>query len=265
MPEKRSIKAVRGSAVHRSIARIHREKLWSWHRDVYDQEWKEVLEDPAESMLPWSKEEDEESVKEDGAVILGNYCERNKHARVLAVEVPFRTLLAHPRTKTRYRLAGTLDQIREVEGGFEIWDHKTDAAVPDAAYLARNFQFSAYGEAMRSGLFFVNGEPMRLNTHPTRLVWNHLNYLLPYKRATTRDGTKYEKGDLRGDPEIEVRRAPGDYEFWRAEACRLIQIIRMKLWVRMPSKIGCSMCKYQHACVTGQAYQNDPINAVEGL
>lgn len=263
VPETRSLALARGRAVHSTIARLHRERLWPDWFDLFKAEWDAELANPDESVLPWSNDETEEQIIaefDDAHQIVENYVERERETPVLATEVPFRMILVHTRTGTRYRLAGTVDQPIIDRDRLILRDLKTNATAPNEAYLARNYQFSTYGLALRRGVFLVNGEPISFGRYPDRLEWYQLHHLLPYKRAGKRgDGTSYVKGDLRGEPVIEVKRTTADYDFFRAEACRVIQIMRMKLFVRSPDPIGCSMCRYSTACLTGDAIRLDDL------
>lgn len=271
IPEVRRPQAVRGSALHKTIHRLHRDQAWKHWLDVWQEERKRAILEDAE--IPWAdnvKEEKIETLFSDGGTILGNYVEQHQRAKVLASEVSFYMLLQHPRTGTRYRFTGTIDQVREGDivmhnqtpgiyvpsdgEGLEVWDIKSDADSPDQAYLDRNIQFSSYGLGMRHGLFEMADGLQPIGVYPNRAVWYHLQNLLPYKRAGTvpSTGRKYFKGDLRGDPEIQVDRTPEDYEQFQVEACQMIRMIRMRMFFRSVTKIGCSMCSVKHACTSGR-------------
>lgn len=243
--------------------------------DIWQEERRAAILQDAE--IPWPDNTNEEKIEtlfSDGGRILGNYVERNRDAKVLGTEVTFFMLLRHPRTGTSYRFTGTVDQVREGDivmhnqtpgvyvpsdgEGLEVWDLKSDADAPDQAFLDRNIQFSTYGLGLKHGLFEMADGLQPIGCYPSRSVWYHLQYLLPYKRGGTvpSTGRKYSKGDLRGEPEIPVHRTPEDYEQFQAEACQMIRMIRMRMFFRSVTKIGCSMCSVKHACTSGRYMKN---------
>lgn len=267
-PETRNIQGVRGTSVHKAIHRLHKTQKWNDWGDIFKECWHDTLNDPEEVNIPFNKEWTEEKILDiarDGARMVRGYAERNHNAPVIASEVPFRMLLENPKTKTRYRFSGTMDQLRgSQKDGLEIFDLKTEAAEPSTPYLARNLQFSAYGLALKDGYLLIDEEPVNFGQYPVRNTWYQLMNLVPYKRATTKKGVKYQKDDLRGSPVMPVHRTAQDYEFFRAEAMKMIQVVRFKLFFREPDKVGCTMCKMAKACTTSEAtYREDAVETAE--
>jgi hypothetical protein len=263
-PESRHPNAIRGTAIHGAINRIHRLKKFDDWLDIFEEEKLRAMADPHEVDLPWARGTTEESVAdamEDGAVMLGGYVERNRTAEVVASEVQGRMLVRHPRTKTKYRFAMTIDQVRRVGKSLKIVDLKTGKNVPNPAYLARSLQFTGYGAGLKNATWNVDGEWQSFGEYPESLSWYQLGLLLPYKRGGKRsDGSSYQKGDVRGDPEIPVVRDLSQYEEFPIVACRIIQAIRMKLFYHAVNWFECGMCKFESACSTGSGMtlESDP-------
>lgn len=268
MPETRNAQGIRGTAVHKAIHRLHSTRKWNDYQDVFDECWHEALNDPEESHLPFNTDRSDrewETVINDGRSMVAGYAQREANASVIACEVPFRMLLENPKTKTRYRFSGTVDQLRSIAAGIGILDLKTEAAEPNQPYLMRNPQFSGYTLALTKAVFIIDGEPVFFRQFPQELVWYHLSHLVPYKRRSEKQGKVYQAGDLRGDPRIEVYRTPGDCAMFEAEAMRWIQVIRFGLFARNVDKIGCSMCKVSTACTTGEAHIREDAVALANL
>ena len=272
IPQSRNIQGCRGTIVHAAINTLHRFKKWDDWGDLYDQEWAKEMADPDEGHLPWSNknltEKDIETIEKDGAIMLGQYVERNRDAIIIGSEVPFRMILEHPRTGTRYRFSGTADQLREtaLEHSIYPWDNKTSAQVPDKTALYWDPQFTLYGLACAKGVWLIDGEEYEIGTYPDQLVWYHIHHLLPYKKAGKRsDGSKYVKGDLRGDPIVPVPRTMQQYETFQDDVFRTVQKIRMGILTRQPDSIKCSMCRHSHACATGQYAQHESLADVVSM
>lgn len=293
--EAKSLPAMRGTMVHRAIHRVHRDRAYKDWLDVCMEEWEDVWNDPKDEDLPWSARVDDLAIKnsrDDGIAMVYNYLQDHKLRLppLIGTEVPFRGIVKN-RWGTPYRFAGTIDALRAPRESIrlddpddlewiDMYDNKTDKATPDVAYLARSLQFSGYGWALAHATLLVPPEltsghtkvredglvAVEIKKPPRELVWYHLSHLVPYKRAgkVKSTGKVYVKGDLRGEPIIPVERTLEDYDWFAAEACRLMAKVRMKLLTRTANKFTCGMCRLKHACLTGEARnQEDEISVAD--
>lgn len=262
--ETRNLGAVCGRGIHRAIHKVHSENLWRDAPDMFGDEWKAVFAEDAGKR--WSGNVTDNKIaiaRHDFKTMFAGYCGLNSpdylgsQCRIYS-ELPFRGILKHPRTETRYRVAGKLDQVRSFDSGFlNITDMKSNQARPNERFLMLSKQYGLYGWALKHATFVLpDGEPMDCKTfdrYPDELIWYHLRNLLPYKRAgTASDGTKFQKGDSRGDPRIPVLRTPDAYDFLCEQICRVIQTIRFGLFTQAEGSIECSMCRVSHACTAGK-------------
>lgn len=257
--ETRNLGAVCGRGIHKAIHRVHSENLWSDAPDMFDDEWETVFGEEGDKR--WFGNVTEEKIRTahgDFKTMFVGYCDRNGPGSIgnyqIYTELPFRGILKHPRTQTRYRVAGTLDQVRQFDSGFlNVTDIKSNKAKPNERFLMLSKQYGLYGWALKHAVFVKpDGKPLNFGRYPDELIWYHLRNLLPYKRGgTASDGTKFQKGDLRGDPRIPVLRTPDAYDFLCEQICRLIQMIRFRLFTQAEGSIECSMCRVSHACTAG--------------
>ena len=272
IPDSESLAAFGGIQIHSAIGKLHKTKKWKDWGDLFHQDWHEGLKSHEDSDIPWRNDEtpdDEDKLYQDARIMLGNYVERNSAAKVVASEARACAVLQHPRTGTSYRFTGRLDQLREPEdiilhnqtpgvyvpsegADLEIWDIKSGKIEPSATYLDRNKQFSIYGLLVKHGTFEIGEERVCFGRYPARSVWYQLRHLLPYKRATTKNGIRYKAGDLRGDPVRDVHRIEDDYLKAQADLFNIIRAIRFKLFWTAESDIGCRMCDYKTACTSGR-------------
>jgi hypothetical protein len=264
--EHRTLGMTLGTAVHRAVNRMHAEDKMSDWLDIYREEWRTTLEDPRDSQLPWGGEVDEDTINKkfiDGKDMLFNYrMLSDTMGDVVGTEVDGFMLITHPKTKTTYRFAVRLDQIRRIGGELIYLDLKTDKDIPDWSYLKRSYQFTSYGQSLRHGVFEMpGGEMWEPAAYPDRMVWYHMHHLVPYRVNQPKRGIAV--GALRGDPRIFVDRTPNDYEVFPVEACRLIASMRLKLFARRPNKWACKMCRYQYACTTGGQNANDIVSLAD--
>ena len=257
--ESKSAATARGTMIHKTVADLHAKHAWNHWEDLLRVNVQAELDSIEEQGVPWKREVDpEDYFIADSAGMIKNYVDRNRDAQTIGVEVPFRMVLTHPRTGTSYPLVGTVDRLDYDKTGkaLTIVDWKTGQTPPDDAFLARDYQMSGYGLAAKNGIFVMpDGEPLHFDAYPERIVWYQMYNLLPYKRAGTKtNGTKYVKGDLRGEPEIDVVRRESDYDAFRADICNAIRGIRMGIiWKSGAGFPGtCAMCRYRSACVTGE-------------
>lgn len=258
--ETRNLGAVCGRGIHKAIHKVHAENLWQDAPDMFEDEWEAAFDEDGEK--DWFGDVTDKKIETahgDFKTMFGGYCRRNSPDVVspcqIYSELAFRGILKHPRTSTRYRVAGTLDQVRKFDSGFlNITDIKSNKAKPNERFLMLSKQFGLYGWALKNATFILpDGVPIHFGSYPSELIWYHLRNLLPYKRGgTASDGTRFQKGDLRGDPRIPVLRTPDAYDFLCEQICRVIQTIRFKLFTQAEGSIECSMCRVSHACTAGK-------------
>ena len=80
-----------------------------------------------------------------------------------------------------------------------------------------------------------------------------LSSLIPYKRSGRRtDGSKYQPGDLRGDPRVTVPVKADQLVEGAKGIARIIAAIRAGGFFWNPSAMygGCDACSYKYACGT---------------
>ena len=257
--ESRNLGAWRGNLTHFTIHGIHREKAWRDWEEVYVDRWQKLMDELESDEKGWSRDDIDakavEKASDEARMMVAGYVERNHpetlgdEHRVLETEIPGVAILKHPRTGTCYRIACTLDQIRADGDGLNVTDLKTGKMEPSAHYLAKNKQFSIAGLVMRHGTFRLPGDRRWLIAeYPKSMTYYQLNNLIPYQRATTKRGKRYEKGQLRGDPKFDVFRTEADYDLAKAEIFQAIKGIRFKVFGRDEDGIRCSMCRYQRVC-----------------
>lgn len=244
------------------------------------------LQDPSEHGLPFAKvHEGRYSVGhllDEGEDHQIPFAERRGHgvvgeveqdSEVLYTELSVRGVVTS-RSGRKYAVEGTVDQVRPgADGsGFELHELKTNASLPGRASLERNVQLCLYAWCCVTGEVRVDGEwiPARevLPGFLRTCVFYKLASLVPYKRAGRRsDGTRYQKGDLRGDPRVPV---PVDadrlMEGTRAIA-RIIAAMRAGGFFWNPSSLygGCDTCPYKYACGTTFSSNREPETAVPGM
>jgi hypothetical protein len=262
--ETRALGSWRGTLTHRAIAKLHVENAWGAVPEVFAVAEAQSLEELETDDKPWSKRDcgvkDVAEAAAESLTMVQAYAARNnpmampEEMRVKAIEAQGFMVVKHPRTKTCYRVSMTLDQIRGYYGDtLNITDIKTAAQEPSQVFLARSKQFTIYGMGLKHGLFLDphTGEFKCYEQYPANMTYLYLPNLIPYKRASTKQGISYKAGDLRGTHEFPVIRNEEEYEKMSAEICRIIQIIRFKLFVRDDDDIRCKMCRHKAACEAG--------------
>ena len=261
--ESRALGSWRGTLTHRAIAKLHTEAAWEAVPEVFAIAEAQSLEELETDDKPWSKRDcgvkDVAEAAQESLVMVQVYAARNRPAalpeelRVKEIEAQGCMIVKHPRTKTCYRVSMTLDQIRGYYGNtLNVTDIKTGAQEPSQVFLARSKQFTIYGLGLKQGLFLTDaGHLMPYDQYPANMTYLYLPNLIPYKRASTKQGVSYKAGDLRGTHEFPVIRTEAEYEKMSAEICRIIQIIRFKLFVRDDDDIRCKMCRHKTACEVG--------------
>ncbi len=169
--------------------------------------------------------------------LVSAYIKHNRELEVLHSEIPFNLYIGN------YKITGTIDLIyRNSEGQIVLRDIKTDASEPSPNFLARDIQFSTYYLGAYDGL----GIKIDL------LEWYQLRNLVPYKRASIKNGLKFQAGDLRGNPSFPVMRTTEDIPNIAREIKYIIQGIRFNIFPMRPLKIGhmcpCNFCDVIHCC-----------------
>ena len=141
-----------------------------------------------------------------------------------------------------YQFAGIIDQIRERDGTFYLYDLKTDSKEPDNWFLKENMQFSLYYMACKS----LGYKPISDN-----LMWYQLLNLLPYKRKTTVKDKTYFAGDNK-DPIFLTTRSENEIERAKTKILTIIKAIENKCFWRNPNKFNspCYSCPYTLKCST---------------
>ena len=188
---------------------------------------------------------------------------------VLYTELPVRGVL-QSRSGREYTVEGIIDQIRRsTDGtGFDIYEFKTNATLPALASLQRNIQLCLYCWCAVTGEVLIDGKWLPAKDILPGFLQNGVLYklvnLIPYKRAGRRgDGTKYQAGDLRGDPRITVP-VETDHLIEGAQAiARIIAAIRAGGFFWNPSALygGCDACPYKYACGTSFTAKQEDLPA----
>jgi len=255
-PTFRHYAQVRGTAVHSAIARLHEEHAWDQARDVFAQEWELQFSLPDSPVNASAKKLDKEY--EDWCAAVEQYALREHNAPVLYCELPVRGAV-RSRGGRCYEVQGTVDQVRRADGGgYEVYEHKTNATCPSLATLERNIQLSLYGWCLHAGEILVDDQ-----WQPASEVFDgalrgmvsyHLAHLIPYRRAGRRsDGSTYSAGDLRGDPCYRITKTPEQLEQGALVIARIIAAIRAGGFYWNPSAMygGCDACSVKHSCGHG--------------
>ncbi|OPZ96205.1 MAG: PD-(D/E)XK nuclease superfamily protein [Planctomycetes bacterium ADurb.Bin412] len=255
-PQFRSLSQTRGSAIHRMIHGLHEEGLWNSWQLLFEDIWSEEISRTGPPLNAAPEEIDREY--QDWRTAMGNYVEQEHDATILFAELPVRGVL-HSRSGREYSVEGIIDQIRPAADGrgYEIYEFKTSATLPALASLQRNIQLCLYCWCAVTGEVCVDGNwlPAKdiLPGYLQNCVLYKLVNLIPYKRAGRHgDGSKYQAGDLRGDPRICIP-VTSDHLVEGAQAiARIIAAIRAGGFFWNPSSLygGCEACPYKYACGT---------------
>ena len=267
----RPLGLVRGGAVHRAIHRLHAEGAWDRWRAVFDEVWDDAFSRPGPPVDgPPEKVEDEYRTWQTA---IGHYVDQQRQAAVLYTELGVRGVVTS-RSGREYVVEGTVDQIRaSADGrGYEIYELKTNTSLPGRASLERNVQLCLYAWCCVTGEVRVDGDwvPARevLPGFLRACVFYKLSSLIPYRRAGRRsDGTRYEKGDLRGDPCVPVPMDPDRLVEGTRAIARIIAAMRAGGFFWNPSSLygGCDTCPYKYACGTSFSSNREPVAAVPGM
>lgn len=245
----------RGSAVHAAIAVLHAQRAWDRWPQVFEEAWCAEFSRPGPPInAPPDKIEQEYA---DWRQAVGRYVALERDAPVLFSELRVRGAVAS-RSGRLYALEGTVDQVRPgAEGGYDLYEIKTNATLPGRASLERNVQLCLYCWCCVTGEVLLGDAwvPARqaLPGFLRRCVCYRLANLVPYKRSGRRpDGTTYRPGDLRGDPRVSLP-VKADQLVEGAQAiARIIAAIRAGGFFWNPSSRygGCDACPYKYACGT---------------
>ena len=191
----------------------------------------------ARGKVDWDNRDIPAEVLRDVVDLVSTYISHNEDLEVMRSEEPFSF------TITNYEIKGTIDLIyRNKEGKIVLRDIKTDSTEPSPEFLARDIQFSVYFLGALRGL----------GIKPDLLEWYHLRNLLPYKKATVKNGVQFQIGDIRGDPSFIVARTEADIPTIEREIRYIIQGIRFAIFPMRPLKIGhicpCNSCEAISYC-----------------
>ncbi len=254
-PAFRHYAQARGSAVHATICRLHREQAWEQARSICEQEWELQL---GLSDIPVNADAKKLAKEfEDWSDAVEQYALREHAAPVLHCEMRVRGVV-RSRGGRSYEVEGTVDQVRCCDGGYELYEIKTGATSPSLATLERNVQLALYGWCLHTGEVLVDGRWQAatdvLGGPLKGMVAYHLAHLIPYRRAGRRaDGSTYTAGDLRGDPCYRITKSPEQLEQGAQAIARIIAAIRAGGFYWNPSAMygGCDACAVKHACGRG--------------
>ena len=267
----RPVALVRGTAVHRTIHRLHTKGRWSRWQRVYEEEWAGAFDEPGPPVDSPPEKIEEEYQKWQTA--LASYVERERETEVLFSELRLRGTVTS-RSGRLYPIEGTVDQIRPACSGkgYDLYELKTSATLPGRASLERNVQLCLYAWCCVTGEVEVDGEwcpaAKVLPSVLRRCVCYKLSNLIPYQRAGRRtDGSRYQRGDLRGDPEIAVPVDPDRLVEGTQAIARIIAAMRAGGFYWNPSSLygGCDTCPYKYACGTTFTSNQEPMEAVPSL
>jgi hypothetical protein len=265
--ETRSLGSWRGTMTHRAVHLLHKEGGWDAVPEVFKIAQAESMEELETRDTPWSTQdcstEKVAGAVEESLTMVSQYARHNNPQAlgpdygVLATEIRGCMIVEHPKTHTCYRVTMELDQVRQDGNGLNITDIKTPKQEPGPTFLRRSKQLTIYGLGLQHATFLM-GEgraPWKFWQYPKSMTYLYLPNLIPYKRATEKQGVRYEKGSLRGPGErpdiFPVERTIEQYEAMQAEVCRIIQGIRMKMFMRDDDDMRCKMCRHQRACDEG--------------
>ena len=265
----RTLSQSRGAAVHGAVFRLHHDQTWERWQGVFDDAWAEEFSRPGPPINATPDQIDCEY--DDWQMAIGNYVEKEKDSSVLYSELMVRGVLTS-RSGREYTVEGIIDQIRVTDDGrgFDIYELKTNATLPGPATLQRNIQLCLYCWCAVTGEAFVDGAWVTVrNALPGCLrncVLYKLSSLIPYKRAGRRsDGSKYQAGDLRGDPQVIVPVKADQLVEGAQGIARIIAAIRAGGFFWNPSALygGCDACPYKYACGTSFSSDREGLPAQE--
>lgn len=263
----RTLGQCRGTAVHRAIARLHKEGAWDrWDR-VFETSWAGVFSDDGPPIDATPDKIQREY--EDWRAAVKNYAEDQREAAVLHTELPVRGKVTS-RSGREYMLEGTVDQIRTCPDGcgYDVCELKTNARLPGSASLERNVQMCLYCWCCLTGEVRIDDRwrpaaevlPGVLKSY----VFFKLSDLVPYKRSgKRRDGTKYQAGDLRGDVRLAMPVQAEQLVEGAQAIARIIAAMRAGGFFWNPSALygGCDACPYKYSC--GSAFSSNDCGSAD--
>ena len=254
----RSLGQSRGSAVHGAIFQLHHDQAWDHWQMIFDDAWAEEFSRPGPPINATTDQIEKEY--EDWRTAIENYVQREKDKLVLYSELPVRGVLKSL-SGSEYTVEGIVDQIRISEDGtsYSIYEIKTNSSLPGPATLQRSIQLCLYCWCAVTGEAFVDGQWVSTQEALPGFLKNCVLYklinLIPYKRSGKRtDGSKYQPGDLRGEPEITVPVEADQLVEGARGLARIIAAIRAGGFFWNPSAMygGCDACPYKYACGTNR-------------
>ncbi len=271
LKEWRYPKTVRGSVIHSVIDTLHRENAWERMSFIYGKTWRDEMSRSDEPPINW-KYDDKKAIIRDGFQMVKGYASdpRNREAKVIAQETSFVTEIAG-----KYIATGTVDQIRKIDGGYQLVDFKS-GQIPSQEELNWSYQLALYSLAMLLGKFYKKkdtSESFELKEFPASLVFIKLSDYLPYERPSTKRITylseaKYydsyighelkapSKTNPNGHPLLCKGMPKGPvfyeslfdldmiYQFERSIS-NAIATVRMNRWWHSNSTLACSRCPFR--------------------
>ena len=183
------------------------------------------------------------------------YADKFSTCELIGTEVPINYTISHPLIQGGSMLIKShLDLLfRDTEGVFGkgkdtlwFWDWKRRMSSPEW-FLPRHQQFLAYWLGLKYGKIEVNGMWISLDEW-SEGGWLHVPYLEPYKRGGTRkDGTTFNKGDMRGRVLWLCNYVPQNEESARMEIAMKIRRMQEGLWEMNPGD-HCQFCEAKTFC-----------------
>ena len=207
----------------------------------------------SEGKVDWEKHDIPPEILPEVKDLVNAYLSQNQGLEILHSEAAFAFAI------NSYEMAGTIDLIyRNQDGQVVLRDIKTDSTEPSSGFLARDIQFSVYYLGALRGL----------GVKPDLLEWYQLRNLVPYKKASVKNGVQFQRGDIRGDPRFFVARTEEDIPTIEREIKYIIQGIRFNIYPMRPLKIGhicpCNGCEAVAFC-TPHGEQIEQRTNLEGL
>jgi len=185
-----------GTAIHAALAIFYRramegqvEPTAEELETVFAEAWHRELEGTIPVLF--DNGETEDSALDKGlALVQVFHAQARRHHKVVAVEEPFSVEIAHPTTGEVFpeRLVGVLDAVvQDVDGSYQILEHKTAARRWTEARLTHDLQLSAYTlaapliglgpAALTVQLFVKTKSPTLELLHPARTDHDRLDLM----------------------------------------------------------------------------------------
>lgn len=255
----RSIQAVFGSALHKTIELLHRDKNWDKAKELFLEVFHTMLNAPGEPEVR-DNGKPRDVYERDGQNIIEGYALKtyNREAIIIAAEIPFTVQIG------KYWFEGTIDQIRKSPEGLVLIDFKSGVTVPNQRELNYGFQFGIYSAALLDGTLYSNGTIQRLCQFPDRIyhyqLRNHIPYATSGSKAVERvsdcewygasagSEVKYKKCDERGPVLYEAFRSPDELTVLERHLNAIIGAVRFLKFYPTIGSLCESYCSYKNEC-----------------